>query len=179
MNQSHPRPHAGAVHSKSIGIVRARFVMHPSHQAVASTIDSMNKVPTPRPAVRAADAPETVTREQVLIALAGQPDGLTPTGLCEAIIGRSDPRTAHRICAVLARETKRKLIEPESGRFAKRKLTDAGLQAAQERQRTAPERAAQARAAERAAERERQRLASRCVNGVFDYAHKVHMGVLG
>ncbi|MBI2770342.1 MAG: hypothetical protein HYX47_12020 [Burkholderiales bacterium] len=152
--------------------------MHPSHQAVADTIDAMNKSPY---ALRSgASSPgESVTRDQVLTALASQPDGLTATGVCEAIIGRNDARTAHRICAVFVRETKRGFIEPDAGRNAKRKLTERGLEVARELERTAPQRAAQARTAARATERERAQLASRTVNGVFDYAHKIHMGALG
>lgn len=178
MNHTTSRPPARTVHTKSVGLVRARFVMHPSHQAVADTIDALNKSPH---AVRSGpdSAGESVSREQVLAALASQPEGLTATGVCEAIIGRNDARTAHRICAVLVRETKRGLIEPEAGRCAKRKLTEKGLAVARELARTAPQRAAQARAAARATERQHAQLASRTVNGVFDYAHKVHMGVLG
>lgn len=152
--------------------VRGRFELHPSHQRVADRIDEMNRVRG------AGGGVETVTREQVLIGMAAHPAGLTPTALCEAIVGRNDPCVAHRICAVLARETRRGLVAPDSGRGARRTLTEEGRRVAAVMAEAEPLRQAQARAAERNQQRAQSDVASRRVSSIFDYARKVDAGVI-
>ena len=164
------------VHTTNGGAVRSRFVLHSSHQRLADTIDRMNGAPAAfRPG--AASGTPTISREQVLPVMVGHPEGISVVDICIAILGRNDDRAVHRISALVAREVGRGTIMEAKGRGAKRQLTLKGRQVAAQiemnRSREKELATQHARSAERVGE-----MGGRRVNGVFDWALKVQLGVL-
>jgi hypothetical protein len=175
------------VHSAA-GVATVRFVMHPSYAKLARSIDALNRESRQAPGARYEPAPlqvRSITREEVLTALAGAPvAGLTATQVCQRVLGKPDDRGTHRIAAVLARETKRGLVQPSDGRGGLRALTQRGRQVAAEMELCAARGKALVRRSANNAQRARVRAqeleagSAGRVNGVFDYARKISLGMI-
>lgn len=174
---------------------RVRFVMHPSHLAVARSIDALDGGDRAAPKTGliantttgpSSPAQRPITRLDVLSTMEAALVGLTASQIAEKVVGSVDEGATHRVCAVLARETARGLVNPVQGhgRGAARTLSPAGREMVAKLRQQNAERQDLRRAQDMHLRRQRKRAInqqvdhSHRVNGVFDYARKVHLGLL-
>ncbi len=158
------------------GVVRSTFVLHPSHERLAGSLERMEE---PRAPAQVAAAGQTagINRESVLTAMLAHEQGLTAAEISVVILGRNDERAVHRISAHLARETKRGLVVDQCGRGVKRRLTVKGREVAAQMELTSAQGKARQEQAAKVAAAAASAAAKARINGVFAYARKIELGL--